>query len=374
MTPRRTLADWLAGRDNNFNLLRAIAASLVIYSHSFPFTRGFDARGLGRYDGDFLYDFSGVESGKFAVQVFFVVSGFLVAQSWEHSRSWRRFAVARFLRIFPGLAVCVLGLALVLGPIFTTLPLGEYLRHSQVWRFIAVDMTLARVRLEYCLPGVFETNLYRCALNVPHWTLPWEVLMYVALGVFGTLGLLARRWFMLAATVTTLVVFRLAVDVRQIADWRLLYPLSFGCFFFFGTLLWLFRDRLRLDGWLLAIAFAALVIDMGTLQQHWLSRALYIPILAYTVIGLALVPGGFIRQYNRLGDYSYGIYIYGFAVQQAIIALYPGLSATPLTLSSLAAVLLFAVPSWHLLEKRVLALKNRAGAGEPGRRQDAPIQ
>jgi len=363
---RRSLASWLAGRDNNFNLLRVIAASLVIYSHSFPFTRGFDARGLGRYAGDFLYDFSGIESGKFAVQVFFIMSGFLVAQSWQASHDWRRFAAARFLRIFPGLWVCVLLLALVLGPLFTTLPLGDYFTHPQVWKFIGVDATLARIRIEYCLPGVFETNLYKCALNVPHWTLPWEVLMYVALGAFGATGLLARRWAMLILTVGVLALFRIAVDVRHLDDWRLLYPISFGSFFFFGTLLWLFRDRVLLTRWTLCASFVALLIVMGTMQHQWLSRALYIPLLAYTVLGLALVPGGFIRRYNALGDYSYGIYIYGFAVQQTLLALFPRLGTAQLTVASLAAVLLVAVPSWHLLEKRVLSLKKAFGTREPG--------
>jgi peptidoglycan/LPS O-acetylase OafA/YrhL len=360
MSGPRALVDWLAGRDNNFNLLRCLAASLVIYSHSFPFTRGFDARGIGRYQGDFLFDFSGVESGRFAVQVFFIISGFLIAQSWEYSRSWQRFAEARVLRIFPGLVACILFLAFVLGPVFTTLPLSEYFTHPQLWRFIAVDATLVRVKLEYCLPGVFEQNLYRCAVNVPHWTLPWEALMYLALGVFGIVGLLARRAVMLVATFALLVGFRLAVDRFGIADWRVLYPLSFGCFFFFGTLLWLFRDRVRLNAITLAAAFAALLVVMGTMEQHWLARAFYIPVLAYVVIGLALVPGGFIRGYNRLGDYSYGIYIYGFAIQQAIIAMVPTLSTTQLTLVSLPAVLLLAVPSWHWIEKRALALKKPA--------------
>lgn len=212
---------------------------------------------------------------------------------------------------------------------------------------------------------MFEQNLYRCAVNVPHWTLPWEVMMYVALALAGVAGLLARRWLMLAATVAMLIGFRIAVDRLQVQDWHILYPLSFGCFFFFGTLLWLFRDRVPLDGWTLAAVLVVLVTAMGTMQQHWLPRALYIPLLAYAVLGLALVPGGAIRGYNRVGDYSYGIYIYGFAVQQTLIALYPRLATWQLTVASLAGVLLLAVPSWHLLEKRALKLKIRLGGREP---------
>ena len=362
---RRVLADWLAGRDNNFNLIRAIAASLVIYSHSFAFKLGYDARGQAHHEGDFLFDFAHLESGKFAVQVFFAISGFLVAQSWENSASWRRFTAARVLRIFPGLLACLLVLAFVLGPSFTTLPIGDYLTHPRVYSFIAVDATLLRIQLQYCLPGVLETTAGGCALNVPHWTLPWEVMMYISLGILGGLGLLARRGFMLAAGAATLIAFRICADVLQVQDWRVLYPLSFGCFFYSGTLLWLYRDRIPLDMRALIVAIIVLALAMGTMHAHAVGRWLYIPLLAYCVLGLAFVPAGPIRAYNRLGDYSYGIYIYGYAAQQVMVQLMPQLSANGLTLASIAAVLLVAVPSWHFLEKPVLRLKGRAEKREP---------
>jgi peptidoglycan/LPS O-acetylase OafA/YrhL len=361
---RRVLADWLAGRDNNFNLIRAIAASLVIYSHSFAFKLGYQ-NGFARHDGDFLYDFSHVESGRFAVQVFFAISGFLVAQSWENSKTWRRFVAARVLRIFPGLIACLLALAFVLGPLATSLPIADYLRDPRVYRFVAIDATLFRIRLEYCLPGVFDGGSGGCALNVPHWTLPWEVMMYVSLGIIAALGFLARRGLVLAGTIAMFVAFRIAVDVLQIQDWRLLYPLSFGCFFYAGTLLWLYRDRVPMNALALGSAIVALIAAMGTMQHHAPGRWLYIPLLAYCVLGLALIPGGPIRAYNRAGDYSYGIYIYGYAAQQVVNHLWPGLSANQLTVASIGAVLLVAVPSWHLLEKPMLRLKRRSQKGEP---------
>jgi peptidoglycan/LPS O-acetylase OafA/YrhL len=370
---RRVLADWLAGRDNNFNLIRAIAASLVIYSHSFAFKLGYDARGLARHEGDFLFDFSHVESGKFAVQVFFAISGFLVAQSWENSASWRRFAAARVLRIFPGLIVCLLALAFVLGPAFTALPIADYLRDSRVYRFLAIDTTLLRMRLEYCLPGVFQGAPGGCALNVPHWTLPWEVLMYISLGLLGVLGLIARRGFVLLAGIAMLVAFRVSADVLQIADWRLLYPLSFGSFFYAGTLLWLYRDRVPMTGWTLAGALLVLIGAMGIMRAQPIGHWLYIPLLAYCVLGLALLPSGPIRAYNRFGDYSYGIYIYGYAAQQVVNTLFPGLSANQLTLAAIAAVLVAAVPSWHWLEKPALRLKGRVEKREPLAVNPAPM-
>jgi len=359
-----SLADWLAGRDNNFNLLRLTAASMVIYAHSHPFVQGFIDGREPDWRGDALYALTGLDSGRIAVEVFRILSGFLVSQSLTHRASLVDFYRARALRVQPALWVAVLFCAFVIGPAFTTLPLHDYFRDGELRHFLAFNLTLRNDPSQH-LPGLFAQNPYARVVNGSLWTLPWEVLMYVALATFGALGLLARRSFMLVATVAAYATFRVLVDAFSYSDWRVVYPLSFGSFFFFGTLLWLYRDRVRMDGTLLAAAFVALLVAMGTMPQHEAGRVLYVPLLAYVVIGLALVPGGFIRAYNRVGDYSYGIYIYGFAVQQTLIALFPKLGTYALTIASLLAVLIFAAPSWHLLEKRALALKNRARLREP---------
>ena len=74
--------------------------------------------------------FSGsYDSADIAVHVFFVMSGFLIAASWLNSRSVLDFAAKRALRIMPALIVSVLFVVLVIGPLATRLPLGEYFRH-----------------------------------------------------------------------------------------------------------------------------------------------------------------------------------------------------------------------------------------------------
>ncbi len=88
--------------------------------------------------------------------------------------------------------------------------------------------------------------------------------------------------------------------------------------------------------------------------------ALYPLALGYVVLWLALVPGGVLRLYNRLGDYSYGFYLWQFPIQQCIVLARPQIRQPELLLASLPAALALAVVSWHLVEAPALALKDRA--------------
>ena len=86
--------------------------------------------------------------------------------------------------------------------------------------------------------------------------------------------------------------------------------------------------------------------------------AAYIVALPYLLLYLAYVPAGFVRKYNQLGDYSYGVYIYGWPLQQTIVFLSPGISVPAMLLLSAAAALPLAVLSWHVIEQPALQLKN----------------
>lgn len=83
----------------------------------------------------------------------------------------------------------------------------------------------------------------------------------------------------------------------------------------------------------------------------------YLCVLPYIIFYLAYIPEGIIRSFNRLGDYSYGMYIYAFPVQQSISALFPKVSVYSMIALSLLVTLTLAVLSWHLIEVRALKLK-----------------
>lgn len=201
-----TLCDLADGRDNHFNLIRMVAALAVLVSHAWPVT-------LGKGTPEPWQAATGHSLGTWAVFVFFALSGFLVAGSLARTEGLADFLRARLLRIVPALAVSSWLVALGLGPLVTTLPLGEYLTQPRLWAFVARNSV--PVSHLFDLPGVFTTNPY------PHpvgsiWTLPYEVACYALLVVLGWLGLLQRS-FAFAVTLGVCLALWLGAETGQIA-------------------------------------------------------------------------------------------------------------------------------------------------------------
>jgi len=91
---------------NSYGIIRVIAAVLVIWTHSYSVVGGETA-------AEPLKELTRWSAGSHAVNIFFSLSGFMVAASWERSRNLFDFVIARILRIMPAL-VCVNVLIVVL--------------------------------------------------------------------------------------------------------------------------------------------------------------------------------------------------------------------------------------------------------------------
>lgn len=338
---------------NNFYAVRTLAALAVLVSHQYALT--------GRpepvvWGADTL--------GGLGVLVFFSVSGYLVAQSWSSDPNLWRFVARRLLRIWPGYAVALLLAMFVLGPAVSTLSWGTYVAHP----YFALYLRNFWFHLWDQLPLQFVGNVIPYAINGSLWTIPLELTCYAILAALGLLGLLrAPRW-LAAATGLGMAALILSGGANGLLVERFgagstpVYLVWFGLYFFAGASLqrlgWLREplQRRRVALRALGLGMASLLLTRNPYLALWL-------ILPAGVLAVGMSSWPLLRRAGRFGDLSYGIYIYAFPTQQTLIWLARGrLSDAVLLALSIAVTSVLAFLSWHLVEKRALRLKPRAGA------------
>jgi peptidoglycan/LPS O-acetylase OafA/YrhL len=324
-------------RSGNFDAIRLFAASAVIFGHSFIILTG-----DRRLDG-----FAGVGNSiaVSAVEVFFVISGYLVSQSFQRSGSWLRFVLARCLRIFPGLLACLCFSAFVLGPVFTALPLSEYFVNPTLYRFVARN-ALLDVYSEYFLPAVsLHPQKGGAIINGSLWSLAFEYSCYAIVLAMGLLRKLEGR------TTAVFFVVTLAGATLQILTGLAI----FVSYFVAGMSMYFLRQQHRFDGRLACAA--AVIILIGS--YAWLPQALF-PILGGYLIIYAAVDAPFqIKNATRFGDLSYGIYLYGWPMEELAVHLIGGPPPWwQIFLLALAMAAGMAWLSWHLVEQPMLRWKD----------------
>lgn len=338
----------LSADGNNFTAVRLLLASSVIYTHCYFMAYGIEG-------ADDLSGFLGAPISAYAVDGFFVLSGFLVYPSLLRLGSALKFAAARFVRLWPGLALCVF-LTVLAGAFITSAPVVSYLGGDTA-KFVASNLTFSVAT--YRLTGV-TCGGEPCVINGSLWTLPWEVRCYAVLAVLGALGL-ARptimKWLVLPATLIGVLVWDVPVVqevARGIAGDGAVFLINvfdrLWAAFALGVAAYIYRDRIFLSWWVLAGIFVL------TLLAHRVGVGLHMRAI---LIGYAVLCGGFLTA--RRGaisaswpDYSYGMYIYGYPVMVAIYALWPAKSHLLLTVVTMAATLPLAALSWHLVERPAL--------------------
>lgn len=340
----RWLGDVSSGRANNFNLIRMIAASSVLLSHSWPI-----ALGLGTMEpGEVL---TGYALGHLAVLTFFAISGFFICKSFVVRRSFLSFLAARVMRIYPGLLVVLLLSLLVLGPLFTVLSMRDYFGSPVAWSYVPRNLSL--MSLQHILPGVFRDNPFGAAINGSLWTLIHEVLCYAMVVCAGVAGLLKRGRF--PVFLLMYGVMQIVFAIAGISNPFVVHFAQLSVPFVAGMAFYIYRDRVPLSAWILAALVALAVLLHGSA----IFGALVIAIIVYGSFWLGHVAWPGKAAYNRLGDYSYGMYIYAFPVQQTVVALMPGISPWMLALVSFPATVALSVLSWAYVEHPALEQREK---------------
>lgn len=329
---------------NNFDFVRFVASSLVLFSHSFALVKQDIIEPLFVLTGGL------VSFGRVAVIVFFIISGFLVSASWDNRRLFWSFISARIFRIFPGLAV-MLGLTVMFGLILSPETNSIYLHSAALYFFKNITL----YKGEDLLVGVFDGNPYGAAVNGSLWTLRLEFSCYLILAFLGAVGFFRRSMVWL--------IWAVSLALSQLSDvpttfLKELFPLL--VWFSSGMLAYLYRDfSLQRKGYYCLVAIVVIFVCFGL--GHFVS-----PLSAFLLIKLVYVDGPF-SNFGKYGDFSYGIYIYAFPIQQFIVYLITKSVLHPMAwwvvfMVSFPLTLLFAVASWHLVEKRFLKVGRKTAS------------
>lgn len=358
----QTLGDKLAasrGIGPGFDFLRVtLSVSVVAWHVDAVMTVG------GRLDGLPVIWFPGYA----ILLMFFGLSGFLIAGSAERLRLGD-FLLNRGLRIFPALAVEIVLSAFVLGPLLTTLTLGEYFSAWRTWYYLTNIVGL----INYQLPGVFSGHPTDF-VNVSLWTVPYEFLCYAVMSGIMVFGLLRRPGLILLGAglivAAGLGVLALGTPVDGRGSVHGLISRAFTGHqsrlmvgFLLGIAAFVWRHRIPYSPALagLCVAVCVVVALLGPPERlpYPVTNLLAAPALIYLTafLGVSRLPT--LPLFHR-GDYSYGIYLYGFPIQQVVYELFPHVRNPVLQLVlAFVAIAAFAAFSWHCVEKPVLRLRKR---------------
>lgn len=336
-------------RHNNLDIMRLVAAVLVIVSHSYAV--------VGLDEPVAILDPTGLAWGHFGILVFFAISGYLIAASWNRAPRVSSFLAKRALRIVPGLLLALVFTAFVVGPLVTNLPVREYLTSPGTWLY-PLNKVLLYLPGWFTPPGLFEDSP-STEINASLWTLPVEVLCYLALMIAMLLRLGKP-----AVTGTATILLAVAGNEAFLQLFPIPYTdsvelvgriLILAATFLSGTTLFLLREKVKLNIWVAATA-AVVAVAAGFTPSGTTAAPLLLPYVFLTV-GMAtpVLPLGRFRGW----DLSYGTYVFAFPVQQMIEHFSGWSSPWEITMSALVVVLPLAALSWRYVERPALLLAER---------------
>ena len=371
-----TLAETFTGTDNGIGLIRLVLAFAVVVSHASPVGFGVNDPGAMR---------QGQSVGGMAVDGFFVLSGFLITRS-AMRQGLGRFLWSRALRILPGLWLCLLVTAFVAAPLLAwhldggRLPAGFWQGGRSPLHYVTANLwvVVRQYDISHVLGGAVGRGVaHNGAFNGSLWTLVFEVICYLAVGLLAFTAVLRKtpRLVLVVAVLLWLAVFQdlyhaahslvaapselqYSLDVPFVGQYRsgldLTWLVYLGLPFALGSTLQLYARRVPVND-LLGLA----AVGVFTLSLFVGGYFIFgIPALAYSLLWFSVRAPRPLRKVGRKRDISYGVYIYGFVVEQ-VLTVY-GVAAHGYWVYLPCALLgsaLLGLASWYAIERPALRLK-----------------
>jgi peptidoglycan/LPS O-acetylase OafA/YrhL len=328
--------------NNSFMEIRLMAAIAVIYGHAFVL------------NGSGAPTILGLPVHALAVKVFFVVSGYLITRSLFSDPDPLRYFARRALRIYPAWFACIC-LMIFLGLLITELSASSYLESAGTWRYLRN----LGFYMTFKLPGVFVDNKFP-SINGSLWSIPVEIFAYASIAVLAYLCRLRKLplVFVLIAIfgVMSWYILNTMSTPNHATFWgsSLVFSARALVYFVVGAIVFLLRlERFLNLGLAIFLCVAFALIAKGDFKE--IAKVI---LVSYITLSVALNPQPVkLPQHFERNDYSYGLYLYAFPIQQLLVSNLGHLHA--LLQFFLALLLTGAVAwmSWHMIERPFLRLK-----------------
>lgn len=337
-------------KNNNFDFLRFLFAIFVVISHCYQLSGGSET-------SQWIYQNTNgqIVLARIGLDGFFVISGFFIFQSLQRSKSLLNYYKKRFLRLFPALFVVLL-MTLLLAPFVYkgTVPIYENL---EVYTYLPYNLSL--YNFQPVINGIFDTNPYH-SINGSLWTIRYEFSLYIALSLLYLFR--NDKRIVKVLLVVCFVVFLILYNfyLGSFAGSKIFGMLGYeildlGTFFICGSVLAVFGFGKIKSKWLLLIAILILAVSIY-LNFYSVVKHIILPVI---ILCIGFMPLPFFSNFGKIGDMSYGIYIYSFPVQQTLMYFF-AFGLYQLMFWSIIISILSGFLSWHLIEKKALKYKNIA--------------
>ncbi len=335
-----TINLFLQKNNNNLDLIRIIAALLVIYGHAYAISPEYGTDDIVSSILKFDY------SGSLAVKIFFFISGLVVTNSLFHKKNTYDYIVSRIFRIWPALLVVVIA-AYIISILMTTLTIGEFFSSLNFIPYIIKSLFL---QFTWDYPGVFTSNNIS-AFNGSLWTIPYEVSAYIIL-LFVSMMLRFNKLLCTIASIIIIIDSSLGLGYlftnSYFNDEVRYLPLCFSI----GSLFAINKNNIEIN--ITSVIFGCIILYILKLNDSIIFIPFFYFVLFYSILYISSI--SMFVKLKPPHDISYGIYLWGFPVQQIIVFSIGNHGVLLNQVLSMILASILGYLSWILIEKKSMAL------------------
>lgn len=343
--------------NNNFDIIRFILAVLVVFTHGYLVYYG----NVAKVEPLELISGNQMGFGTLAVNFFFIISGFLVLQSWLYSKTFFQYLKSRILRIYPAFVVVAFACAFIFGPLGTGTPQSPFSNITNYWSEVNLSsLTFTTLQLKKPdVPTTFTQLPYAYDINTSLWTIRYEFLCYLIIPFLALFNTFKSKLlpFVLYILVSAVYIYIHFSDYDFTAYFGILNTIKFTSLFLAGACFYHYRAYIPRSRYLFLLSSAVLIITLLWVRIF----SFVLPVFGgYILFYLIFNRTVRFKNFSRYGDFSYGIYLYSWPIQQ-LVMMYFGqkLNFFLFFISTLLIIIPVAALSWHLIEKPFLALKKK---------------